>query len=69
MAQLNTTVKKKRNNRLVWILGGVIVLLMAIAYYTQKNKKVGEKVAIEKATKRTIMETVSASGRIFPKKK
>ncbi len=67
MAQLNKAVKKK-SNRLVWILGGVIALLLAVAYFTQKNKKVGEKVSVEKATKRTIMETVSASGRIFPEK-
>ena len=67
MAQLNKAVKKK-SNRLVWILGGVIALLLAVAYFTQKNKKVGDKVAVEKATKRTLMETVSASGRIFPEK-
>ena len=67
MAQLNKAGKKK-SNRLVWILGGVIVLLLAVAYFTQKNKKVGDKVAVEKATKRTLMETVSASGRIFPEK-
>ena len=63
MAQL-----KKKSNRLVWILGGVILSLLAVAYYMQKNKKVGDKVAVEKATKRAIMETVSASGRIFPEK-
>ncbi len=67
MAQLNNGLKKK-SNRLKWILGGVIILLMAVAYFTQKNKKVGDKVAVEKATKRTLMETVSASGRIFPEK-
>ena len=67
MAQLNKAGKKK-SNRLVWILGGVIVLLLAVAYFAQKNKKVGDKVAVEKATKRTLMETVSASGRIFPEK-
>ncbi len=67
MAQLNKAGKKK-SNRLVWILGGVIALLLAVAYFTQKNKKVGDKVAVDKATKRTLMETVSASGRIFPEK-
>ena len=67
MAQLNKAGKKK-SNRLVWILGVVIALLLAVAYFMQKNKKVGDKVAIEKATKRTLMETVSASGRIFPEK-
>ncbi|MDZ7881299.1 MAG: efflux RND transporter periplasmic adaptor subunit [Saprospiraceae bacterium] len=58
----------KKNNRLVWILGGVIAVLIAVAVYKNKNKQTGEKVAVEKATKRTIMETVSASGRIFPEK-
>ena len=66
MAQLNKTGKK--NNRLVWILGGVIAVLIAVAVYKNSNKKTGEKVAVEQATKRTIMETVSASGRIFPEK-
>jgi HlyD family secretion protein len=66
MAQLNKAGKK--NNRLVWILGGVIAVLIAVAWYKNKNKATGEKVAVEKATKRTLMETVSASGRIFPEK-
>ena len=68
MAQANQVGKKKNNNRLLWILGGVAILLLFVAYFTQKGKKTGEKVYAEKAAKRTILETVSASGRIFPEK-
>jgi HlyD family secretion protein len=64
MAQVN----KKKSNKLLWILGGVALLLVVAAYFMNKDKKVGEKVYAEKAQKRTILETVSASGRIFPEK-
>ncbi len=65
---MSTTAKGKKNNRLIWYLAGAAVLLIAIAYFQGKNKKVGEKVYAEKAQKRTIQETVSASGRVFPEK-
>ena len=52
--------------RLKWIL--IIVALLAavliIAKVTSKDK--AEKVAIEKVTRRTIIETVNASGKIYP---
>ena len=64
MAQPN----KKKSNKLIWILGGAVVVLIGIALVSSKNKKVGEKVYAEKVQKRTIEETVSASGRIFPEK-
>ncbi len=59
---------KKKNNKLIWILLGVVAILLVVAVVLSKGKKVGEKVYVEKATKRTIQETVSASGRIFPEK-
>lgn len=64
MAQPN----KKKSNKLIWILGGAVIVLIGIAVMTSGNKKVGEKVYAEKVQKRTIEETVSASGRIFPEK-
>ena len=67
MAKPNQTGKKK-NNRLIWGLVAAVVLLMAVAFFVQGGKKTGEKVTAEKVQKRTIMETVSASGRIFPEK-
>jgi HlyD family secretion protein len=66
MAQTN--LKKKGSNRLIWILGAVVVGLIAVAVMVQKGKKTGEKVAVESVSKRTLYETVSASGRIFPEK-
>ncbi len=63
MAQQN----KKRSSKLLWwILGGIIVALIAYSYFSNKNKGVGEKVYAEKVQKRTIEEIVQASGRIFP---
>ena len=59
---------KKKNNKLIWILVGVVAALLIVAVFVSKNKKVGEKVYAEKVAIRTIQETVSASGRIFPEK-
>jgi len=58
--------KSKRNNRLIIILIALIVILVAAVIWRSQNKPKGEKVAVEKAEKRTIVEEVSASGKIFP---
>ena len=59
---------KKKNNKLLIILGGSIAILLGVAVVMNKGKKTGEKVYVEKTQKRKIEETVSASGRIFPEK-
>ncbi len=56
----------KKNNKLVYILIGVIVLLIIAALVFRGGKSKGEKVSVEKVEKRTINETVSASGKIYP---
>lgn len=61
-----TKKKKKNNNKLIFILLALIICLVAAVMYKQKNKPRGEKVAAEKALKRTIKETVAASGKVFP---
>ena len=66
---MSTTVKKtKKNNRLIWWLAGAVVVLggLAVAFGKKGNK--GEKVVAEKVIRRTIQESVSASGRVFPEK-
>lgn len=60
--------KRKRKSRR-WLLLILLLLFLAavaFAYFKNKNKPKGEEVTIEEVTKRTIKETVSASGRIFP---
>ena len=55
------------NKRLKWIL--IIVALLAVIFLVIKKvggSKKEEKVAVEKATKRTIIESVNASGKIYP---
>ena len=58
--------KRKRNNTLIFVLLGVIVVLGGIAFWQQKNKPKGEKVVTEKVEPRTIKEMVAASGKVFP---
>lgn len=58
--------KKKNNNKLIFLLIAAIAILIAAVLYKQKNKPKGEKVAAEQAEKRTIKETVAASGKVFP---
>ena len=58
--------KKKNNNRLIFILAGIIAVLIAIAVWKSQQKPKGEKVEVEQVKKRTIKETVAASGKVFP---
>ncbi len=57
------------NKKLWWIIGFVLVLIIALVTL-KKTGVIGKedeiKVAVEKITKRTIIETVSASGKVYP---
>ncbi len=60
-----TKVQKKRN----WILISLLILLVlvaVVAVYKAKSNPKGKSITIALAEKRTIKETVSASGKIFP---
>jgi len=58
--------KKKKSNRLIFILLALIALLIAGAVWKSRQKPKGEKVEVEKVKTRTIKETVAASGKVFP---
>lgn len=59
-----------KNKNLIWILSGLSVALIILALIGKKQGWFGKgdlpKVAVEKAAKRTIIETVTASGKINP---
>jgi HlyD family secretion protein len=57
------------NKKLLWIIIGVVVLLVAMVGLKAAGvfgEETGTKATIEAATKRTIIETVNASGKIYP---
>lgn len=56
------------NKTLKWILiiAGAAIVVLIIAKIMGGDKGKGEKVAVEKISKRTIVETVTASGNIYP---
>jgi HlyD family secretion protein len=56
------------NKTVKWILIGVALLLvlLVVVKMTSGNKETGTRVAVEKIAKRTITETVNASGKIYP---
>lgn len=56
----------KKNNRWIWILSAFVLLLLGYAGWKAKNKPKGEKVTTETVQRRTIRETVAASGKVFP---
>lgn len=60
------TTSPKRKSWLLYSLIGVVVLLIAAAAFKARSKPKGEPVTFEKTQRRTIRETVSASGKIFP---
>jgi len=60
---------KRKKSKRRWLLPLLILLLIAAAaamYFKQQSKPKGEEVTVEEVRKRSISETVSASGRIFP---
>ena len=57
------------NKKLWWISGGMVVLIALLFVLKQKGiigKEEGVKVTAEAASRRTIIETVNASGKLFP---
>ncbi|MCD2422616.1 efflux RND transporter periplasmic adaptor subunit [Niabella pedocola] len=56
---------KKKWKRILWIIAGVIVLLVLYSLFSNKDKNL-VKVSAEKAAIRSITETVTASGQIYP---
>src|SRR6476660_1963679 len=57
------------NKTLKWVifsLVGVIILLVVLKKMGVLGKDEGIKVSTEKVTKRTIVETVNASGKVYP---
>ncbi len=52
----------------MYVLGGLLVLLVIVSVIKGKNAVRGEEVEVEKVQLRTIVERVSASGKIFPEK-
>ncbi|WP_282784795.1 efflux RND transporter periplasmic adaptor subunit [Phaeodactylibacter xiamenensis] len=57
---------KKRSNTIIFALIALIAILVAVVIWRNQSKPKGEKVITEQAEKRTIVEEVSASGKVFP---
>lgn len=60
--------KKKSSKKLIWILLGIILLLLIIALLFKGDRTTGESVDTEEVELRTIVERVTASGKIFPER-
>ncbi len=57
------------NKKLIWIIGGLVLLIIIMVVLKKKGvigKEEGIKVTAEKVGKRTIIETVNASGKVYP---
>jgi len=57
------------NKKLLWIIIGLIIVVVALVILKKAGafgKEEGIKVSVEKVTKQTIVETVTASGKIYP---
>lgn len=57
-----------KNNKLLYILGIITIAALIAAYFVAKNRKdkSGKEVEIQAVAKRTIIQTVTASGKIYP---
>lgn len=60
------TTSPKKNRKFLYILIGVVAVLIAAGIYKARQKPKGEEVTVEQVSRRSINETVSASGKIFP---
>ncbi len=58
--------KKNKNRSYLWITIVAVVVIALLAVFFRKPKDSSVKVAVDKAAKRSIVETVYASGKLFP---
>jgi HlyD family secretion protein len=58
--------KKNKNRSYLWIAIVAVVVIALLAVFFRKPKDSSVKVAVDKAAKRSIVETVYASGKLFP---
>lgn len=56
----------KKTLKWILIIAGILVVVWLIWGAVAGDKNKGEKVAVEKVNKRTIVETVTASGQVYP---
>lgn len=57
------------NKKLIWIIGGLVLLILLMVLLKKRGvigKEAGIKVTSEKVGRRTIIETVNASGKVYP---
>lgn len=61
---------QKKSNRWLWILGILTLVAIAVAFIGKQKGWIGKekltRIATEKAERRTILETVSGNGKIYP---
>jgi HlyD family secretion protein len=61
---------KKKSNKWIWYIAGVVILLIVFAIVGKKagwiGSEAGTKVSVAKADKKNIIESVSANGKIQP---
>ena len=58
--------RKKKSNKVIWILLGVFVVLLVVAVIFQKNKRKETEVETASLKRITIVEKISASGMVQP---
>lgn len=57
---------KKKRNWVIWVLAAAVLALVALVIIKARSKPKGTEVDLAKVEKRSIRETVSASGKIYP---
>jgi HlyD family secretion protein len=68
MTSIKETRPKKKNKGLIITLGLILLALAGAAIYKSKTKPKGTEVEMANVETKTIYETVSASGKIYPEK-
>jgi HlyD family secretion protein len=58
--------KINMKKKIWWIIGGLLLVIIVLVVFAKSGKEDGIKVTTEKVVQRTIIETVNASGKIFP---
>ncbi len=58
--------KKKNKNWIIYVLVALVAIMTAVAIFSNKGKKKGLAIEVGEVEKRTLIEKVAATGKIFP---